>query len=184
MGLMGRRASQWKHRTLVQLRRRNPFRHDQPQHQHLRTGAFELYQHRLCARQHHLLRYILDRTARSQLLFRPVHRTGRPGADRQLRLPLYVAGQRDRFPRDGRLRREAVTVAVWKMAGAMSAAAAVLTGNSAEAVPRQLTVTATGAQLLTVAERLSRAGDTVKAKAILAALAADPNSDIRNEARF
>jgi len=66
----------------------------------------------------------------------------------------------------------------------MSAAAAVLTGNSAEAVPRQLTVTATGAQLLTVAERLSRAGDTVKAKAILAALAADPNSDIRNEARF
>ena len=48
----------------------------------------------------------------------------------------------------------------------------------------QIRFTASGAQLLQLAERLSRAGDTVKAKTILAALTADPNADIRNEARF
>jgi thioredoxin-like negative regulator of GroEL len=45
-------------------------------------------------------------------------------------------------------------------------------------------VTATAPQLLQLAERFLKSGDTAKAKVILAALTADPNSDIRNEARF
>jgi len=54
----------------------------------------------------------------------------------------------------------------------------------AAAAPHPVAITATAPQLLQIAERLERAGDMVKAKAILAALAADPSSDIRNEARF
>ena len=38
--------------------------------------------------------------------------------------------------------------------------------------------------MLGLAEQLLRAGDTAKARIILAALTADPSSDIRNEARF
>jgi hypothetical protein len=55
---------------------------------------------------------------------------------------------------------------------------------TATALPRALTVTATAPQLLQLAERFLKSGDTTKAKVILAALTADPNSDIRNEARF
>jgi hypothetical protein len=47
-----------------------------------------------------------------------------------------------------------------------------------------LRVTATAAQLLELSERLTRDGNAAKAKAILDALSADPNADIRNEARF
>jgi hypothetical protein len=55
---------------------------------------------------------------------------------------------------------------------------------AAAAPPRSLTVTATAPQLLQLAERFLKSGDTAKAKVILAALTADPSSDIRNEARF
>jgi len=55
---------------------------------------------------------------------------------------------------------------------------------AAAAPPRSLTVTATAPQMLQLAERFLKSGDTAKAKVILAALTADPNSDIRNEARF
>ena len=70
------------------------------------------------------------------------------------------------------------------MLAAIGMAAALLAASSAAAAPQQLTVTATGSQLLGLAEQLLRAGDTAKARIILAALTADPSSDIRNEARF
>ena len=74
--------------------------------------------------------------------------------------------------------------AVRIMLAAIGMAAALLAASSAAAAPQQLTVTATGSQLLGLAEQLLRAGDTAKARIILAALTADPSSDIRNEARF
>ena len=55
---------------------------------------------------------------------------------------------------------------------------------AAAAPPRSLTVTATAPQMLQLAERFLKSGDTAKAKVILAALTVDPSSDIRNEARF
>jgi len=73
-----------------------------------------------------------------------------------------------------------------------SAIAAIIVGTAAHAAhaapmvaaPQAVTITATSPQLLQLAQRFLRAGDTAKAKAIFAALTADPSSDIRNEARF
>ena len=67
---------------------------------------------------------------------------------------------------------------------AITLGAAAPCAAAAAAAPNAQTITVTGAQLLELCERFLRAGDTAKAKAILAALTADPSSDIRNEARF
>ena len=54
----------------------------------------------------------------------------------------------------------------------------------ATAGPMKHSVRASAGELLQLAEQLVRAGDRTRAKAALAALAADPSADVRNESRF
>ncbi len=63
-------------------------------------------------------------------------------------------------------------------------AAAIAAPSHAVARTQEVRVVATAAQLLELADRLERARQLSKVGIILAALAADPNADIRNEARF
>lgn len=56
--------------------------------------------------------------------------------------------------------------------------------SAAPPPPRQQTVTASGFQLLGIAEEFSRHGQTAQAQRLLELLTQDPNPDLRNEARF
>ena len=54
----------------------------------------------------------------------------------------------------------------------------------AAATPEIRKVTATPVQMLDLAEQLARRGSLADAETVLSLLSRDPNSDIRNEARF
>jgi tetratricopeptide (TPR) repeat protein len=63
-------------------------------------------------------------------------------------------------------------------------AAAIMTIPSAAAAADSRTVHASGSQMLALSDRLVKVGRRDHAETILRALAADPNPEIRNEARF
>jgi len=72
-------------------------------------------------------------------------------------------------------------VAISAIGLAALSAPAYATSSDRKAAVR---IRASAGQLLQLADRYLRSGETAKAETILVALSADPNAEIRNEARF
>ena len=71
-----------------------------------KTAVIAVHQHGLLDREHDLFGQVRQHAERCEQLFGPLHRSGRPGADRQLHLSLRIAGGPPRLPGGRRLRRQ------------------------------------------------------------------------------